>query len=90
MDADERAALDELFRREEVRDLVRAHIGRGEDAAVRLIDAAYWMKGCSSLGFLRYAALVRIEEPNGKRSLALVDLKEAIEAAGRYATAEAA
>ena len=34
------------------------------------------MKGRSSLGFLRYAALVRIEE-NGKRRLALVDLKEA-------------
>ncbi|GJE52465.1 hypothetical protein GOFOIKOB_5536 [Methylobacterium tardum] len=81
LDADERAALDELFRREEVRDLVRACEGRGEDADVRLIDAAYWMKGCSSLGFLRYAALVRIEEPEGKRSLALVDLKQAVEAA---------
>ncbi|GJE44704.1 hypothetical protein AEGHOMDF_3894 [Methylobacterium soli] len=39
------------------------------------------MKGCSSLGFLRYAALVRIVEPEGKRKLALVDLKEAVEAA---------
>jgi uncharacterized protein (DUF2252 family) len=38
------------------------------------------MKGRSSLGFLRYAALVRIEE-NGKRRLALVDLEEAIEPA---------
>lgn len=82
LDAEERAALDELFRREEVRDLVRACEGRGGDADVRLVDAAYWMKGCSSLGFLRYAALVRIEEPEGKRSLAPVDLKEAVEAAG--------
>ncbi|MCJ2068914.1 DUF2252 domain-containing protein [Methylobacterium sp. J-030] len=81
LDGDERAALDEVFRREEVRDLVRAHDGRGVDADVRLVDAAYWMKGCSSLGFLRYAALVRIEEPRGKRSLALVDLKESVEAA---------
>jgi uncharacterized protein (DUF2252 family) len=81
LDAGERAALDELFRREEVRSLVCAHEGRSEDADVRLIDAAYWMKGCSSLGFLRYAALVRVEEPEGKRSLALVDLKEAVEAA---------
>jgi uncharacterized protein (DUF2252 family) len=53
--------------------------GRGEEAEVRLIDAAYWMKGCSSLGFLRYAALVRVEGA-GKRRLALVDLKEAVEA----------
>jgi uncharacterized protein (DUF2252 family) len=37
------------------------------------------MKGCSSLGFLRYAALVAIEE-DGKR-LVLVDLKEAVEPA---------
>lgn len=38
------------------------------------------MKGCSSLGFLRYAALVRIEK-DGKRRLVLVDLKEAVEPA---------
>ena len=38
------------------------------------------MKGCSSLGFLRYAALMRIED-QGKRRLALVDLKEAVEPA---------
>ncbi|MFF8802554.1 DUF2252 family protein [Methylobacterium sp. NPDC097299] len=53
---------------------------RGGQSMVRLIDAAYWMKGCSSLGFLRYAALVRIED-QGKRRLALVDLKEAVEPA---------
>ncbi|WP_449410010.1 DUF2252 family protein [Methylobacterium komagatae] len=80
LDAAERDTLDELFRRDAVRGLVLALNGRGEDADVRLIDAAYWMKGCSSLGFLRYAALVRIEG-NGKRRLALVDLKEAVEAA---------
>jgi len=47
---------------------------------LRLTDTAYWMKGCSSLGFLRYAALVRING-GGKRRLALVDLKEAVEPA---------
>lgn len=81
LDAEEHAALNELFRRREVRDLVLTHGGRGEDAEVRLIDAAYWMKGCSSLGLLRYAALVRIADAAGKRSLALIDLKEAIQAA---------
>ncbi|KZB98967.1 hypothetical protein AU375_04770 [Methylobacterium radiotolerans] len=80
LDDEERGDLDGLFRRNEVRGLVLALNGRGEDADVRLVDAAYWMKGCSSLGFLRYAALVRIEE-DGKRRLALVDLKEAVEPA---------
>ncbi|WP_407521408.1 DUF2252 family protein [Methylobacterium oryzisoli] len=75
---DERAVLHDLFRGEEVRRLVLTLNGRSEAAGLRLIDAAYWMKGCSSLGFLRYAALVRIEEPEGKRCLALVDLKEAV------------
>ncbi len=78
LDARERAALDELFGQEPVRDLVLACSGRSDAATIRLIDAAYWMKGCSSLGFLRYAALVRIEESEGKRRLALVDLKEAV------------
>ncbi len=42
------------------------------------MDAAYWMKGCSSLGNLRYAALVRITEADAGRSIALVDIKEAV------------
>ena len=81
LDDEERAALDDLFRKEEVRRLVVALDGHDEGAGVRLVDAAYWMKGCSSLGFLRYAALVRIEVPEGKRRLALIDLKEAVKAA---------
>jgi uncharacterized protein (DUF2252 family) len=42
------------------------------------------MKGRSSLGFLRYAALVRIEK-DGKRRLVLVDLKAAVEPAAPVA-----
>ena len=82
LDADERAALDALFHEDAVRELVLAIDGRHADAArVRLLDAAYWMKGCSSLGFLRYAALLRIDERGEKPRLALVDLKEAVAAA---------
>jgi uncharacterized protein (DUF2252 family) len=81
LNGEERVALDGLFRQQDVRRLVLALNGRSAAADVRLIDAAYWMKGCSSLGFLRYAALVRIVEPQGKRKLALVDLKEAVEPA---------
>ncbi|BAQ47637.1 MULTISPECIES: DUF2252 family protein [Methylobacterium] len=76
----ERDALSDLFEEKQVRGLMLALNGRGEEADIRLIDAAYWMKGCSSLGFLRYAALVSIEE-GGKRGLALVDLKEAVDPA---------
>ena len=81
LDAEERAALDALFAQDAVRELVLALNGRDGGAQMRLIDAAYWMKGCSSLGFLRYAALVRIDAEEGKRRLALVDLKEAVAAA---------
>lgn len=82
LDADEHAALDALFHEDAVRELVLAIDGRHAEAArVRLLDAAYWMKGCSSLGFLRYAALLRIDARGEKPRLALVDLKEAVAAA---------
>ena len=48
-----------------------------DDAPVRVLDAAYWREGCSSLGRLRIAALVGV----GKRrrtELSLIDVKEAI------------
>lgn len=50
--------------------------GAGEGAPVDLLDAAYWLKGCSSLGRLRYAVIARI----GGRP-ALLDIKEATRAA---------
>jgi uncharacterized protein (DUF2252 family) len=47
---------------------------------VELLDAAYWMKGCSSLGRLRYAVLVGVG--GGKDSdYRLLDVKEAVRAA---------
>ncbi|WP_026597317.1 DUF2252 family protein [Methylobacterium sp. 77] len=86
LDAEERAALGDAFRDDAVRRLVLTLSGRSGEADVRLIDAAYWMKGCSSLGFLRYAGLVRIDNPGGKRKLALVDLKEAVASAAPVST----
>jgi uncharacterized protein (DUF2252 family) len=81
LSGEERTALDALFGQEAVRRLLNPSGLGGGRTDVRLVDAAYWMKGCSSLGFLRHAALVRIDEPGTKRRLALVDLKEAVEAA---------
>jgi uncharacterized protein (DUF2252 family) len=53
---------------------------------IRLHDAAYWMKGCSSLGRLRYAALVGVG-PRKKKKFRLLDLKEATAAAAPHSTA---
>jgi uncharacterized protein (DUF2252 family) len=53
------------------------------DSEIRLIDAAYWMKGCSSLGRLRYAALIGVGDKKGLH-YRLLDVKEATEAAGPY------
>ena len=47
-----------------------------------MLDAAYWMKGCSSLGRLRYAVLVGVAdgEPQSN-NLCLIDIKEGVLAA---------
>ena len=40
--------------------MVTALRSRDDDAPVEVLDAAYWMKGCSSLGRLRYAVLLGV------------------------------
>jgi uncharacterized protein (DUF2252 family) len=47
---------------------------------IHLYDSAYWMKGCSSLGRLRYAVLVGTGAKK-KRQYGLLDIKEATAAA---------
>ena len=76
----EREALDELVAAEPIRALATLLRSRPSDAPVALVDAAYWVKGCSSLGLLRYALLVGVGE--GKhRELCLIDVKQAVRAA---------
>jgi uncharacterized protein (DUF2252 family) len=53
---------------------------REDDAPVRVMDAAYWRKGCNSLGRLRVAVLVVIGKGKNERHC-LMDVKEAISAA---------
>ena len=77
---EERAALEQLFEQPEIRTLVLSLNPNAQADTVSLIDAAYWMKGCSSLGKLRFAALVGLSGGR-KAKTALVDLKEAVEAA---------
>ncbi len=79
----EHTALENLFKREEVRKLVMSLKSRPDDAEVEVLDAAYWMKGCSSLGRARYAVLLDVgNKGNAKKNeYCLIDIKEAVSAA---------
>ena len=77
---EERAALDALFAQDSVRELLTRLQSRDSGDAVSLVDAAYWMKGCSSLGRLRFAAMIRIGKGRSA-TFTLVDLKEGVTAA---------
>jgi len=82
----ERRELNKLFEKEAVAGLATALRQRDSDAHVEVLDAAYWVKGCSSLGSLRYAVLLDIGgDTSGGRDLCLMDIKEAVKpAAPRY------
>jgi uncharacterized protein (DUF2252 family) len=76
----ERNALARMAISAPVRRLITALKSRSQDDPVELIDAAYWIKGCSSLGRLRYAALIRVGVGT-KSNLCLIDVKEGVAAA---------
>jgi uncharacterized protein (DUF2252 family) len=73
---EEREEIAKLFGTEAVRRLVTSLRSRDDEASIEVIDAAYWVKGCSSLGGGRYAVLVGIGGAKGE--MCLVDVKEAI------------
>ncbi len=77
---DERRAVNALFAEEKLIRLVTALRSREDGADIRVLDAAYWKKGCSSLGRLRMAVLLAIGNGRGERHC-LMDVKEAIAAA---------
>ena len=79
---EESKALNELFNGEDMHRLATMMRARDDEAPVRLVDAAYWMKGCSSLGRLRYAALLEVGGKKGREpDYCLMDIKEAARAA---------
>jgi uncharacterized protein (DUF2252 family) len=81
----EQNQIERLFETPSLHHLATSLRSREDDAAVEVVDAAYWMKGCSSLGLLRFAVLLGIGKGR-KRDLALMDVKEAVLAAApRYA-----
>jgi uncharacterized protein (DUF2252 family) len=80
---DERKAIGALFEQENTRKLVTSLRSRNDDAEVRVMDAAYWRKGCSSLGALRFAVLLAVDTGDRERHC-LIDIKEAIAAAAPH------
>jgi uncharacterized protein (DUF2252 family) len=77
----ERREVTNMFQGEEMRRLAVLLRSRDDDASIELLDAAYWMKGCSSLGRLRFAILLGIEDKPGKTTdYCLMDVKEAVKA----------
>ena len=83
--AEEKAGIGALFQEEATQSMVTGLLRRDAGDRVKLHDAAYWMKGCSSLGRLRFAALIGIKGSKGGEELCLVDIKEATVAAAPHA-----
>ena len=74
----EAAAIVNLFTEDSVRGLVTTLNSRPNDAKIEVLDAAYWMKGCSSLGKLRFAVLLNVRADKLKDDeYCLIDIKEA-------------
>jgi uncharacterized protein (DUF2252 family) len=77
---EERDGIDALFADDTMRRLITTLRARADDAPVRVVDAAFWRKGCSSLGRLRMAVLAEVDTGKGTRHC-LMDVKEAVDAA---------
>lgn len=85
----ETAEIAALFEKDSIAELATGLRGRKNDGNVEVLDAAYWVKGCSSLGRLRYAVLLDVDGGvvDGD-DLCLIDIKEGVKAAApRYADA---
>ena len=76
----ERREIEKLFAGRDVRRLVTSLQKRDDKDKVRVLDAAYWMKGCSSLGKLRFAVLLGVGKKR-HRQLCIIDIKEAAQPA---------
>jgi uncharacterized protein (DUF2252 family) len=72
---EEKREIGLLFAQDDVQDLITCLHDREKSDKIEVYDAAYWMKGCSSLGGLRYAVLLGVGNKN-----CLVDIKEAVRA----------
>jgi uncharacterized protein (DUF2252 family) len=79
LDQAESKAVTELFEEPFVRERFFALADLDASGSIRVVDAAYWRKGCSSLGSLRVAALIGIRAKKASSDIyALIDIKEAL------------
>ncbi|AEK60139.1 DUF2252 family protein [Collimonas fungivorans] len=78
---DEKNSLATLFESREVLHLIATLRSHEDDGKPKILDAAYWVKGCSSLGPLRYAVLLQTK---GEKPC-LIDIKEAVRALAPHA-----
>jgi uncharacterized protein (DUF2252 family) len=76
---EEHAGVMAMFDEAPERRLVRSLSGGKVDVPFKVLDAAYWMKGCSSLGRLRFAVLIGVGK-KANRTYRLIDVKEATKA----------
>ena len=77
----EKKEIHNIFDAQEVHQLITSFQDRRDKDEIEVLDAAYWMKGCSSLGRLRFAVLLGIGRKKRKdESYCLVDIKEAVRA----------
>jgi uncharacterized protein (DUF2252 family) len=74
----EKRDIERLVADQEMHRLATELASRDDNAEVKLIDAAYWVKGCSSLGRRRYAVLLNVNGDKSKQDYCLMDLKEAV------------
>jgi len=83
---DEAAEISALFEKGSISQLATSLRGRKDDGKVSVLDAAYSVKGCSSLGRLRYAVLLDVDGGVIEGDdLCLIDIKEGLKAAApRY------
>ncbi len=83
--AGEKKEIERIFKLPEVRDLITSLEDREKGDEVEVVDAAYWMKGCSSLGRLRFAVLLGVgKKKKNSEGFCLVDIKEAVPAAAPH------
>jgi len=79
---DEQQAIEALFCDDTIQRLATMVRSRDDDAEVEVIDSAYWMRGCGSLGRLRYAVLLGVtDKPSGETDSCLMDIKGVVEPA---------
>ncbi len=78
LDDRERDALAQVIADPGVARLILSLASKADAADVELVDAAYWRKGCSSLGLLRFAAIVSTGERASGADYGLIDIKEAV------------